>query len=181
VSKDLPALDTKNKRRLITVASFCEVIEDLFEFIEAKRRVFRKRGELLQEHQELLLKIEQCDSFEEMNVLRPQLLELQELIDKQEEFLAFKDRGSEQGNFCRAADYDDSWTVRHDAAGNIVSALRSWWICLAGHTTTPCCTLILAKYWDLKFKVPDGAWQKGPKVEVQLLRHQIQDLLWLPC
>ena len=99
MAKDLPALDTKNKRRLITVVSFCEVIEDLFEFIEAKRRVFRKRGELLQEHQELLLKIEQCDSFEEMHAVRPQLLELQELIDKQEEFLAFKDRGSEQGNF----------------------------------------------------------------------------------
>ena len=41
---DFPAFDTKNKRRMITVVSFCEVIEDLFEFIEAKRRVFRKRG-----------------------------------------------------------------------------------------------------------------------------------------
>ena len=160
---DFPALDTKNKRRMITVVALSEVLEDLFEFIEAKRKVFRKRGDLIHQHQELLLKIEKCDSFDEMKTLKPQLLELEELLDKQEEFLAFKDRGSDQGDFCRAADYDDSWTVRHDANGNIVSALRSWWICLAGHATDPCCTLILAKHWNLKYNVPNGSWIKGQR------------------
>ena len=160
---DFPALTTKNKRRMITIASFCEVIEDLYEFIEAKRTVFRKRGQLLKEHQELLLKVEQCSTFEEMRVLSPQLLALQEQIEQQEEFLAFKSRGADQGDFCRAADYDDTWTVRYDSAGKVISALRSWWICLAGHETTPCCTLILAKHWNRKINKPDGEWVKGQK------------------
>ena len=44
VAKDLPAFDTKNKRRMITVVSFCEVIEDLFEFIEEKKGL-QEKGE----------------------------------------------------------------------------------------------------------------------------------------
>jgi len=32
---------------------------------------------------------------------------------------------------------------------------------LAGHSTTPCCTLILAKHWNRKTNVPDSEWVKG--------------------
>ena len=96
-----------------------------------------------------------------MKALVPRLQELEEHLDRTEAPLAFADKGELQGNWCRAADYDDNWVTTYDTNGRIRSALRCWWICLSGGTSSPCGTLHLAKVWRrLKEDDPEASGQR---------------------
>ena len=149
----------KNKRRHITVVMMCEVIEGLFVFIDAKRRVFRERDGLLAEHAALIDQIAACKSLDEMASLKSKLFFLQDELDEKERQLAFRNKGDQQEHFCNAADYDDTWTITYNTDGTIKTALRSWWMCLSGGDEWPCCTVVLAKRWDQKIK--SEAWAPG--------------------
>ena len=95
-----------------------------------------------------------------MKALIPRLEELERFLDDVEKPLAFADKGESQGDFCRAADYDDNWITTYDDRGRIKSALRCWWICLSGGAE-PCGTLHLAKVWRrLKENEPEASGQR---------------------
>ena len=158
MAAEFKMLDTKAKRRNVTVAAMCELIEDLFVFIDAKRRVLRARDGLLNEHTALIDQIAACSNFKELTLLKEKVLALEAELDDKERQLAFRAKGEEmQSRFCNAADYDDSWSVSYYPDGSIKSAIRSWWLCLSGGEDWPCCTVVLAKIWCRSTRLKHGS------------------------
>ena len=60
IAEALPALDSKKKRRELTVQAFGEVVQELVTFIHRKSRVLRERAVLLEEHRSIVEQIERC-------------------------------------------------------------------------------------------------------------------------
>ena len=61
---------------------------------------------------------------------------LEERMDALDVPLAFASKGPLQAKFCGAADYSDQWSCVRDAAGNVISAMRVFYLCTAGGAYT---------------------------------------------
>ena len=57
---------------------------------------------------------------------------LEERMDALDVPLAFASKGALQAKFLAAADYSDEWSCVRDPAGNIISAMRVFYLCTAG-------------------------------------------------
>ena len=93
MAEEFKMLNTKAKRRNVTVAAMCEVIENLFVFIDRKRRVLQARDGLLKEHAALIDQIAACRNFQEVALLKDKLMALEDELDEKERQLAFRDKG----------------------------------------------------------------------------------------
>ena len=61
---------------------------------------------------------------------------LEERMDALDAPLAFASKGALQAKFCGAADYSDQWSCVRDPAGNVISAMRVFYLCTAGGAYT---------------------------------------------
>ena len=61
---------------------------------------------------------------------------LEERMDALDVPLAFASKGALQAKFLAAADYSDEWSCVRDPAGNIISAMRVFYLCTAGGAYT---------------------------------------------
>ena len=111
-------------------------------FMHLKCAALRARSVCMDEHSALLEQLRSAKTLEEANALIPQLERIEDIIEEHSAPLAFASKGEEQWSFCLAADYDDTWCITRDSKGRIVTAMKCYHMCMSGHSTDPCMTVI---------------------------------------
>ena len=105
-----------------------------------------------------------CKSAEKLKVLMERIHAHEEKMEATELPLAFQtvcQPGSEKHyRYMQAAQYSDEWVCNLDAKGQVTSAFRSFYICMAGGADNTCYTVIPSKVWATKHVDPLAPKQK---------------------
>jgi hypothetical protein len=138
---------SKGERRRISVAMMRGLLAPISKFLKLKVAVFRKRSQVLEEQEEMIVKLKACNSIEEAMALMPAMEELEAKLDQLDVPLAFADKGAKQYDWIAAADYSDEWSCEYHPDGTIKTAMRVFHVCLGGGTEHACNTVIEGETW----------------------------------
>ena len=97
-----------------------------------------------------------------------------ELLEVDDGYLAYQDKGEDQHRWILASSYSDAWTIIKDATGKVVGCILSWYVCFGASRDSgppkwlkcPCCRVLPSKDWDTLHEDPlaDGQrWYCDPK------------------
>lgn len=165
VQENFPLMTDKKEVRVFTRSTFVnDVFASFAKIIELKVRHMDRNTELWDEYERLVSIMKLCKSAEESKVLMEKIRDVEEKMEATELPLAFQtvcQPGSEtHWRYMQAAQYSDEWVCNKDSKGQVLSAFRSFYICLAGGADYPCYTVIPSKTWSTKHEDPLASKQR---------------------
>ena len=163
VLQNFTLMTDKREIRTLTRMTF---VEDLFaplaKLIELKVRHMDTNKELWEEYEKLLELVEACKTADESKTLMQTIADHEKKMEETElpqAFQAVCQPGSEEHlRYMQAAQYSDEW-VCNKKNGKVLSAFRSFYICLAGGAQ-PCYTVMPSKTWRTFHEDPLASKQR---------------------
>ena len=145
-----PMMTDKQEVRMLTrMTLVTEVFAPLAKLIELKCRHMNQNKELWEQYEKLLELVGVCKTADESKVLMQKLTDHEKKMEETELPQAFqtvcKPGSEEHWRYMQAAQYSDEW-VCNKQNGKVLSAFRSFYICLSGGAE-PCGAVIPSKTW----------------------------------
>jgi hypothetical protein len=161
VREQFPAITGKKEIRKLTKDLIAEVLSPIAEIIAKKCKVMALRSSKVQHHRDLAERLEACTTMAGAQAVIAEMEAIEDEIDALSKPLAFghMDDATAARMNC-VAQYSDEFCSTYTADGKLVSALRAFYICLAGGSQWPCASLILSKHWARKFEDIGASKQK---------------------
>ena len=159
VQENFPTMTNKQEVRTLTRKTFVEMFEPFAKIFELKIRHMEMNKGLWEEYELLVSMMKVCTSAVESEVLMASIHAHEKKMEATELPLAFQSKcepgSDEHWRYMQAAQYSDEWICnKSPTTGQVVSAFRSFYICLAGGADAICYTVIPSKKWSTKHADP---------------------------
>ena len=171
VRTEFAMMDASNRKvRMMSRDTLATLCAPLGVYALRKGEALTKVCKDVKAHEVLVERLKHCRTLQEEEVIMAEM----DLLEVDDGYLAYQDKGEDQHRWILASSYSDAWTMIMDRSGAVIGCILSWYVCF-GHSRDsgpprwikcPCCRVLPSKDWDTLHDdplAPGQRWYCDPK------------------